>query len=181
MSELEAATGEKKGGGDVSGVRDIFYLICICIGNCISFSKQLSWCPESIVTECTLIIQSWSFIHGYRFVDTGVCIASQKLRLPLALSQLHFHCYQNLSQRWVRRWRTWTNERLCSRSPATRWLTRAPSSWNLHNHKVSDYFLIVLPLIFMLSIVELTHRSGQRLFFYFLPVHYLVRNGVVQL
>ena len=24
MSELEAATGEKKGGGDVSGVRDIF-------------------------------------------------------------------------------------------------------------------------------------------------------------
>ena len=178
MSELEAATGEKKGGGDVSGVRDI----CILHWQLYKSSKQSSsWCLKSVVTVCTLIVQSWSSIHGYRFVDTGVCIASQKLRLPLALSQLHFHCCQNLSERWVRRWRTWTNERLCSRSPAMRWLTRAPSSWNLHNHKVSDQILFVLPFIFMLRIMELTQTQGRRLFFYFFPVHYLVRNGVVQL
>ena len=30
MSELEAATGEKKGGGDVSGVRDIFCFLGSC-------------------------------------------------------------------------------------------------------------------------------------------------------
>ena len=31
MSELEAATGEKKGGGDVSGVRDIFCFLRMII------------------------------------------------------------------------------------------------------------------------------------------------------
>ena len=37
MSELEAATGEKKGGGDVSGVRDIFCFLRMIIDRDIVF------------------------------------------------------------------------------------------------------------------------------------------------
>ena len=55
MSELEAATGEKKGGGDVSGVRDIFCFLRMIIDTDFVFFVSCAF----FIGNCTSLRSSY--------------------------------------------------------------------------------------------------------------------------
>ena len=59
VSELEAATGEKKGGGDVSGVRSFNF----CSIHAPASQHCLPISPQALITACIPHFDQLSYFH----------------------------------------------------------------------------------------------------------------------